>query len=83
VSKESWITQTVFHDRFSKGLQEESKGHCEKEKISAKILVVENVLCPNTAQLLPAVENVLCPNTAQLLPAVEEEVIATSEASYV
>jgi hypothetical protein len=29
------------------------------------------------------VENVLCPNTAQLLPAVEEEVIATSEASYV
>jgi len=53
---------------FSRGLQEESKGCCEKEKISAEILVVENVLCPIIALLLPAME---------------EEVIATSEASYV
>jgi hypothetical protein len=52
---------------FSRGLQEESKGCCEKE-ISAEILVVENVLCPIIALLLPAME---------------EEVIATSEASYV
>jgi len=67
VSKENLITQTAFCD-FFKGLQEESKGCCEKEKISAEILVVENVLCPIIALLLPAME---------------EEVIAISEASYV
>jgi hypothetical protein len=68
VSKENLITQTAFCDCFSKGLQEESEGCCEKEKISVEILVVGNVLCLITALLLPAVE---------------EEVIATSEASCV
>jgi hypothetical protein len=68
VSKEKLITQTAFCDCFSRGLHEGSKGCCEEEKISAEILVVEKVLCPITALLLPAVE---------------EEVIATSEASYV
>jgi len=41
---------------------------CEKEEISAENLVMDNVLCPITALLLPAME---------------EEVVATSEASYV
>lgn len=68
MSKENLITQTALCDCFSRGLQEESKGCCEEEKISAEIIVVQNVLCPNTTLLLPAME---------------EEVVATSEASYV
>lgn len=67
MSKENLITQTAFCDCFARGLQEESKGCCE-ERISAEIHVVENVLCPITALLIPVME---------------EEVIATSEASYV
>jgi hypothetical protein len=81
VSKKNWLTQTVFSECFSQGLQEEFKGCCEKGKVSAKCFVVDNAqnvagLSKNILLLL------LCPNTALHLPSMEDEIIATSEACY-